>query len=70
MSIWTNRVCFNMSRSKLIWISMTVFSWIGGAIPVMLGDSMFSLVSVLATTLGGLFGIWFALQIAKAQDMS
>ena len=49
---------------------MTVFSWIGGAIPVMLGDSMFSLVSVLATTLGGIFGIWFALQIAKAQDMS
>ncbi len=49
---------------------MTIFSWIGGAIPVMLGYSMFSLISVLATTLGGIFGIWLGLQIAKAQGMS
>ncbi len=47
-----------MNSKSLIWICMAVGSAIGGYIPTLWGDNMFSVASVLLTAAGGFAGIW------------
>ncbi len=54
-----------MSSKSLIWIGMTVGSFIGSSIPMLWGDSMFSMTSVLLTAAGGFFGIWAGYKLGQ-----
>lgn len=64
----------NAVRGVLQWCQMnkgliilfaTIFSLIGSYIPVLLGDSFIGLWSILGGMVGGLFGIWLAVQVSK-----
>jgi uncharacterized membrane protein YeaQ/YmgE (transglycosylase-associated protein family) len=48
----------NPMDKKLIWLGMFVGSVVGGYIPALWGDNMFSLSSILLSAVGGLVGIW------------
>ena len=47
-----------MSRGSYIWLGALVGSTIGGMIPSLWGDGMFSGWSILLSGAGGLGGIW------------
>jgi hypothetical protein len=47
-----------MNSSSLVWIGMFIGSAIGGAIPMLWGDSFLSITSVILTAVGGIAGIW------------
>jgi hypothetical protein len=51
-------------RSKLIWLGLFVGSTIGGFLPSLWGDSLFSLSSVILTAVGGLVGIWLGFKLS------
>jgi ABC-type antimicrobial peptide transport system permease subunit len=53
-----------MSKS-LVYLCIAVFGFIGGYIPVLFGDSGFSLVSIITSGIGGLFGVWVAYKISN-----
>ncbi len=52
-----------MSRKKLIWIFLTLGSYLGSLIPSFWGAGMFSFSSIFFSALGGLFGIWLGFKI-------
>ena len=54
-----------MSRKTLIWIFLGVGSTIGGYIPALWGDGIFSMWSVVLSAAGGLLGIWAALKLYR-----
>ncbi|MDO8639080.1 MAG: hypothetical protein Q7R43_05895 [Candidatus Daviesbacteria bacterium] len=54
-----------MSSKTLIFLGMFVGSLIGGYIPVLFGDSMFSYLSVITSALGALLGVWIGYKISK-----
>ncbi len=54
-----------MSSKTLIFLGMFIGSIIGGYIPVLFGDSMFSYISVITSGLGSLLGIWVGYKISK-----
>lgn len=54
-----------MERNKLIWIGMTLGSFIGGYLPVIWGGSAFSMSSVILTAVGGFTGIWLGLKLGQ-----
>jgi predicted MFS family arabinose efflux permease len=45
-------------RSSSVWIGILIGSTIGGLIPGLWGDSMFSYTSVLLSGVGALMGLW------------
>lgn len=49
----------------LILLFVTIFSTIGSYIPVLFGESMLGGWSILGGLIGGLFGIWLAVRVAK-----
>jgi hypothetical protein len=49
----------------LILLGMFFGSMLGGYLPVLWGDSAFSMTSVLTSTIGGLFGIWVGYHLAR-----
>ncbi len=54
-----------MNKSVLL-LFATVFGVVGAYIPVLFGDNdMFSGWSILGSTIGGLFGIFLAVWLAK-----
>lgn len=54
-----------MSKS-LILLCSGFFGFVGAYVPFLFGDSdMFSGWSILLSTVGGLFGIWFAVWLSK-----
>ncbi len=55
-----------MSTKTIVWISVFVFSVIGGYIPVFFGGSFLSSWSILGNGIGGLIGIWVGFKIGKA----
>ncbi len=55
-----------MSTKSAIWVSVFIFSIIGGYIPVILGSSFLSSWSLLGNGAGGLFGIWVGFKIGNA----
>lgn len=48
---------------SLIWIFMTVGGLIGAYIPMLWGDSAFSMSSVIFSGLGGFAGIWLGYKL-------
>ena len=54
-----------MSRKTLIYIFMVVGSTIGGYIPMLWGDSLFSMTSIFLTALGGFSGIYIAFKLSQ-----
>ncbi len=54
-----------MNSKSLIWIFMAIGSSVGGAIPMLWGDSFFSFSSVLLTAVGGIIGIWIAFKLSN-----
>ena len=49
-----------MSTKRLIWIGAIVGSTLGGLIPGLWHESMWSLSGLVLSTVGGLVGIWLA----------
>jgi hypothetical protein len=54
-----------MSRKTLIWIGLAIGSTVGGLVPSLWGDSVFSFSSVILTAVGGLLGIWGAVKLSQ-----
>ena len=52
-----------MSTKTLIWTGVFIGSTVGGFIPSLWGDSLFSVSSVIFTTIGGLAGIWIGFKL-------
>ena len=55
-----------MSTKTLVFIFMTIGSLIGGYIPVLFGDSMFSIWSLIWSSAGALIGIWVGFKIGES----
>lgn len=54
-----------MSAKTLIFLGMFVGSLVGGYIPVLFGDNMFSYISVITSGLGAILGILIGYKISK-----
>lgn len=52
-----------MSQKSAIWWGMFIGSTVGGMVPSLWGDSMFSLIGVFLTAVGGFVGIWIGYKI-------
>lgn len=52
-----------METKTAIWMGMVVGSAFGGYVPVLWGDSLFSMTSVILTAVGGLVGIYLAFKL-------
>ena len=52
-----------MSTKTLIWTGVFIGSTVGGFIPSLWGDSLFSVSSVIFTTIGGIAGIWIGFKL-------
>ncbi len=51
--------------SKLIWLGMLVGSVAGGYVPLLWGDSAFSLSAVFTSGIGAMLGIYLAWKITR-----
>lgn len=47
-----------MSNKQLIWLGAIIGGTIGGFIPTLWGADVFSVWSIVLSTVGGLAGIW------------
>lgn len=54
-----------MNQRSLIWFGVIVGSAIGGYIPALWGDSLFSFSSILLSTVGGIIGIWAGYKLSE-----
>jgi hypothetical protein len=54
-----------MSRKTLIYICMAIGTTAGGYLPLLWGDTFFSMTSVLLTGMGGFLGIYIAVKISQ-----
>jgi len=54
-----------MANKKMIWIGMTVGSTVGGFIPSLWHAGIFSMWSIILSTVGGIAGIWAGYQIGR-----
>jgi len=50
---------------KVIWFGMCVGSTIGGCVPMLWHAGVFSLWSILLSTVGGIAGIWAAYRLGR-----
>ncbi len=50
-------------NKSVIMLGMFLGSAIGGYIPTIFGAGMFSLVSIICTAVGGIFGIWLTYRL-------
>lgn len=48
--------------NKLVWLGVLIGSSAGGYLPVLFGGDLFSLWSVLGSTVGGIAGIWLGIK--------
>jgi len=55
-----------MSRKTLIWIGVAVGSTVGSFIPELWGAGMFSISSVVLSTIGGVAGIWLGFRLGDS----
>lgn len=55
-----------MSTKTIVWVSVFVFSIIGGYIPIFFGESLLSSWSILGNGIGGVFGIWVGIKVGNA----
>ena len=54
-----------MDSKKLIWLGLFVGSTVGGMLPELWGDNVFSFWSVILTAVGGIIGIWLGYKISE-----
>ena len=54
-----------MNRKTLIWICVLVFGAIGGYVPMLWGEGMFSMNSVILTGVFGFIGIYVGYKISQ-----
>jgi hypothetical protein len=54
-----------MNPKTLIWINIGIFSTLGGFIPLLWGESLFSFSGLIFNSIGGLFGIWVGYRINR-----
>jgi hypothetical protein len=54
-----------MSRKTLIWIFLTVGSYVGSWIPSLWDAGAFSMSGVFLGALGGILGIWLAFKLSE-----
>ncbi len=54
-----------MSPRSLIWICVMIGSAVGGFIPALWGDGMFSMSSSILSVVGGLIGIWIGFKLSQ-----
>jgi len=54
-----------MSTKTLIWIGVFIGSAVGGFIPSLWDNNMFSYSSIIGSTIGGLLGIWGAFKLSQ-----
>jgi len=52
------------SSRKMIWLGMFIGSTAGGFIPLIWGDSLLSVSSVLWSAAGGIVGIWLGYRMS------
>jgi uncharacterized membrane protein YfcA len=51
---------------RIILLFVTVFSVVGGYLPMLFGDAqLFDGWSILGGTVGGIFGIWLGVYVSK-----
>lgn len=50
---------------KFIWLGLFVGSTIGGYLPVLWGDSVFSYSSIFFSAVGGIAGIWAGYKLGQ-----
>lgn len=50
-------------EKKIIWLMLFVGSTLGSFVPLLWGESAFSISSIVFTTLGGFLGIWIGFKI-------
>ena len=51
---------------KILFMCITVFSTIGGYLPVLIGQSQFSVMSILGGLAGGIAGVFVARRIDES----
>jgi hypothetical protein len=51
---------------KILFMCITVFSTIGGYLPVLIGQSQFSVMSILGGLFGGIAGVFVARRIDQS----
>lgn len=54
-----------MNPKTLVWLGVFVGGAIGGYIPTIFGASMFSITSILGSTIGGILGIWAGFKLSQ-----
>jgi len=54
-----------MNSKTLVWVGMAVGSTIGGFIPALWGDSMFSISSMFFGSVGAIVGIYFGYKLGQ-----
>jgi hypothetical protein len=59
------RMYNNCMNKSVIMFFTIVFSLIGGYLPVLFGDSIFSLWGILGGFVGGILGIWIGAVVSK-----
>ena len=53
-----------MNSKALIWVGAIVGSTIGSIVPAIWGGSMFSMSSIIFSTIGGIAGIWIGFKLS------
>lgn len=57
-------VRYTMNPRTLIWFGAIVGSTVGSFIPGLWGAGLFSMSSVILSTVGGIFGIWLGFKLS------
>jgi len=55
-----------MTTRTCVWIGLFIGSSIGSAIPYLWGSDPFSISAILASSVGGLLGIWAGYKFGQA----
>lgn len=55
----------DLPSKKLVMLLMTIGGVVGGYLPVLFGDSGFSMLPIITSTIGGGIGIWLAFRLSR-----
>jgi hypothetical protein len=61
-----SRIISHIMNRSLIWIGLFIGSTVGGLLPQLWGASIFSLLAIILSFLGGLAGIWIGYKIGQS----
>jgi hypothetical protein len=54
-----------MNSRKVVWVWMVVGSTLGGCVPMIWGQDLFSFSSVLFSAIGAIIGIYFGYKLSN-----